>query len=248
MLGTETFLFDFVLIMFVALLVLLVFYWFRQPSVVAYIAAGVVIGPHALGLIHESSLIETLGEFGVVLLLFFIGMEVSIESLIKNWRVVVLGTLAQITASVCLTGVLGLFLDWPFAQILLLGFVISLSSTAVILQFLETKNLIPTRLGKDVIGVLVAQDLLIIPMLIALSAMGGSFSVSTMLLQIVGAVVLIGLFMFLWVKQFRLHQRSSASQPTMTTNYFSHLSFVSVSRSSVRCSICHSAWEHSSVA
>ena len=204
MLGADPLLIEFVLVMLSALVVLFVFYWLKQPSVVAYIAAGVMVGPFGLSLISDAHFIEILGEFGVVLLLFFIGMEVSIDSLIKNWRVVILGTLMQIAGSVFFIGTLGFLFDWGLERSILLGFVISLSSTAVILRFLESRGMIQTQIGKDVIGVLVAQDLLIIPMLITITAISGEFSLSNMLLQVAGMVVLLGLFVFSRIKKIKI--------------------------------------------
>ena len=94
--------------------------------------------------------------------------------------------------------VLGHFFDWELPRIVLLGFVTSLSSTAVVVSYLEAKGLLPTRLGRDVIGVLLAQDILIAPMIIIVSALGGTFSPSTLSLQIIGTVLIgFGLFFIL---------------------------------------------------
>jgi monovalent cation:H+ antiporter-2, CPA2 family len=195
---------EFFFIMLVALAGLLVFYWFKQPSAVAYIIAGIAIGPFGLHLISNTDLISVLGELGVILLLFFIGMQVPLKSLVENWRVVILGTILQIAASVGFMTLLGLFFDWPIARIVLLGFVISLSSTAVILKFLESRNLIHTKIGKDVIGILLAQDLLVIPMLITLSTLGGTFEISTLILQIAGMVLLGALLLIVVKRHFSL--------------------------------------------
>ena len=203
MMETDPFLLQFVLVMFAALSVLVVFYWFKQPSVVAYIAAGVLVGPHVFGFIEESAMIETLGHFGIVLLLFFIGTQVSLKTLVKNWRIVVVGTLMQILFSVALMGILGYFLNWEPARIILFGFVISLSSTAVILRFLESRGLLEKRIGKDVVGVLLAQDLFVIPMLITLSAMDGSFSPISLVIQLMGMVA-IGIILFMVLSK-RVH-------------------------------------------
>lgn len=191
-------LFEFVSVMFVALSILFVFYWIKQPSVVAYIIAGIVAGPFGLGLITQVSFIETLGGFGVLMLLFFIGMDISVSSLVKNWRVVILGSIFQVAGSVAVMALLGHFFDWELSRIVLLGFVTSLSSTAVVVSYLEAKGLLPTNVGRDVVGVLLAQDILIAPMIIIISALGGSFSPGTLALQIFGTIVIgVGLFFLL---------------------------------------------------
>lgn len=189
---------EYVLVMFVALSVLFVFNWLRQPSVVAYIVAGMIVGPFGFHLIHDAHMVELLGEFGVLMLLFFIGMEVSFVSLIKNWKIVIGGTILQIAGAILVMAVLGHFLDWEMSRIVLLGFVTSLSSTAVVLSFLEANNMLDSRVGKDVVGVLLAQDILIAPMLIAISAFGGHFTLSSLAIQLLGAAIIaVGLYFVL---------------------------------------------------
>ena len=113
------------------------FQFFRQPQLVAYICAGIILGPSGLGFIDDIKTIEHLGALGVTLLLFFIGMEVSPMQLARGWRIAVIGTLLQIVISVLIVWIVGLSLGWSMARIVLLGFVISLSSTAVVLNDLR---------------------------------------------------------------------------------------------------------------
>ena len=202
--ATGNLLLEFVLIMFVALSVLFVFNWLRQPAIVAYIIAGMIAGPYGLHLITEAHVVEVLGEFGVLMLLFFIGMEVSVTSLLRNWKVVIGGTLLQIAGSVLVMALLGHFFDWPLSRIVLLGFVTSLSSTAVVLSYLETRGMIDSRVGKDVVGVLLAQDILIAPMLIIISAFGGSFTMTSLITQLVGVVVIAAGLFFIMRKKITL--------------------------------------------
>ncbi|MEL7372380.1 MAG: cation:proton antiporter, partial [Myxococcota bacterium] len=104
----------------------------KQPHVIVYLIAGIILGPSGLRLVEDNAIIDRVGALGMLLLLFFIGMEVSVAKLVELWRVAVIGTGAQIMVSVGLTAMIGLFLDWTWARIVLLGFVISLSSTAVV--------------------------------------------------------------------------------------------------------------------
>lgn len=103
-------------------------------------------------------------------------MEVSPRKLIDNWKVSVLGTLAQIVISVGCVWPLGMLMDWPLERIILFGFVISLSSTAVVLKLLEDWKEIDTKVGQNVLAILLAQDLAVIPMLIILGMLGDSSS------------------------------------------------------------------------
>ncbi len=104
----------------------------------------------------------------LVLLLFFIGLEVDLRQLSSRWRVAVLGSLLQTVVSVAVVWLIGQWLNWPLPRIILMGFVITLSSTPVVLRTLSELGLLNTNLGANVLGVLVAQDLLAIPMLIIL--------------------------------------------------------------------------------
>ena len=109
----------------------------RQTHVIIYIITGVILGPHVTGIVDDSELVGSLGSLGLVLMLFFIGMEISLKQLISNWKVPVIGTIIQILLSCLTVWIIGSFFDWSLARVLTLGFVISLSSTAVIIKLLQ---------------------------------------------------------------------------------------------------------------
>lgn len=164
----------------------------RQPQVIGYLLAGVTIGPFGLALLTDTELASRLGSFGVVLLLFFVGMEVAPRQLIARWRIAVIGTLAQVALSVALVIPIGLWFDWPIERVVLLGFVTSLSSTAVIIKLLRDSGEINRKEGQDILGILLAQDLIIIPMLIIVGLMGGEApSWSGLGLQVGGSIVIV---------------------------------------------------------
>lgn len=174
----------------------------KQPHVVGYLIAGVIIGPHGIALVSDEATLSRFGAIGVVLLLFFIGMEVSPRKLVDNWKVAVLGTLAQIAISVGCVWPLGLLMDWPLERILLIGFVISLSSTAVVLKLLEDWKEIDTKVGQNVLAILLAQDLAVIPMLIILGMLGDSGSEpGNVFLQIAGALMISLIVGYIAIKQ-----------------------------------------------
>ncbi len=173
------------------LLIGLAFQLFRQPQLVAYIIAGVVIGPAGLGIVHDLAIIERLGALGVTLLLFFIGMEISPRQLARGWRIAIFGTLAQILISVATTWSIGTLLDWSMARIVLLGFVISLSSTAVVLKLLKDRNELDSPAGQNVMLILLAQDLAVVPMLIAVSMMSGQAPDKALIAkQVIGGIAM----------------------------------------------------------
>ncbi|MCF7861091.1 cation:proton antiporter [Candidatus Woesearchaeota archaeon] len=183
---------SFVIIVFVALFIGAILRIMKQPSVIAYIITGLILGPFGFGLIKDTNLISNLGNFGVVLLLFFAGMEMSLSKLISKWRIAILGTIFQILISVGVVYVLGYFLDWTFGRILLIGFVISLSSTAVVLKILDMKNETKTQTGQEAISILLVQDVAIIPMIMLVSVMGGDgIDYHILTLQLIGSILAI---------------------------------------------------------
>ena len=174
----------------------------RQPYVTGYLITGIILGPHGIALIEDDVLLGRLGAIGVVLLLFFIGMEVSPKKLLDNWKIAVIGTLLQIAISVGCVWPLGLFLDWPIDRIILIGFVISLSSTAVVLKLLQDWKEFESRVGQNVLVILLAQDLAIIPMLIILSMMGDSQAdTGNIWLQAIAAVSMIIIVGYIAIKE-----------------------------------------------
>ncbi len=165
-------LFDFVLISFVVVATLLALHALRQPSPVAYIVAGILIGPFGFGFFQDVELLSRLGEIGVIILLFFMGAEFTLPRLQDSWRTMLLGTLGQIALTVLLISMLGFFLGWEVERSILLAFVAVPSSTAVVFKLLRDQKLHDTRLGREVAGVLVMQDLMLVPMLLVISALG----------------------------------------------------------------------------
>ncbi len=143
------------------------------PSLVVYLLAGLVLGPEGLRVLEDREMLGRIGEFGVLFLLFFVGMEMSLPRLQASWKVALGGTLLQIGASVGLTFALGALLGWPLGRSVLLGFVLSLSSTAVVLRLLADRKETDTPVGQDVIGILLAQDLAIVPMLMVVTFLSG---------------------------------------------------------------------------
>lgn len=139
---------------------------FHQPHVIAYLIVGIVIGPWGLSLITGTDTIARLGAAGVVFLLFFVGMETDPKKLVENWKLAIFGTLFQIILSVTFVWILGLFFHWGIERVILIGFVISLSSTAIVIKLLQDSNTLDSKVGQGALAILLAQDLAIIPMLI----------------------------------------------------------------------------------
>ena len=145
----------------------------KQPVLLGYLIAGVVVGPTGLGLIKEIVQVETLAQFGVAFLLFALGVEFSFSELKKVKAISLGGGGLQIALTILVTTVASLGLGWVTspAQGVFLGAILSLSSTAVVLKCLMERNETGTPHGQVMLGVLVVQDLALGLMLAVLPAL-----------------------------------------------------------------------------
>lgn len=174
----------------------------KQPYVIAYIITGIILGPHGFGVVNNQDQISYLGSLGLILLMFFIGMEISLPKLLSFWRIIIIGTLVQILLSLLVVSVMGQFFSWPLNRIIMLAFVICLSSTAVVIKLLQDNNETHSVAGRLVIGILLAQDISIVPMLIILSYVGGEQNSDyTLILQLVGGSLFLLLVYWLLKKK-----------------------------------------------
>jgi len=175
---------------------------FKQPPILGYILAGILLGPSGLELIHSREQVNLLAELGVLLLLFVVGMDLSLRTFKKVWYVSTLCTVLQVSASILISAVLAKFFGWSFGLSLLLGFVLSLSSTAVVVKMLESIGEMRTDTGQMAIGVLIAQDLAIVPMILLLRNLDKQWYDPSLIFKVVLSVGLIaGLIVYLSRKQ-----------------------------------------------
>ncbi|MDD5759708.1 MAG: cation:proton antiporter, partial [Desulfobulbaceae bacterium] len=160
---------DIVVIVIAALLGALIAQKLKQPLLLGYIFAGVLVGPHTgwetIGDIHE---IELLAEIGVALLLFALGLEFSLSELKPVRKIALLGTPIQIFLTIGAGFFIGKYLGWSTVNSLWFGALISLSSTMVTLKTLMGQGLLGTLSSRVMIGMLIVQDLAVIPMMIIL--------------------------------------------------------------------------------
>lgn len=143
------------------------------PLILGYIAAGIILGPFTGGLtVTEVHDIELLAEIGVALLLFVLGIEFSFKELRPVRWIALIGTPFQIVICIVLGLGVGQMLGWEQVPSLWLGAIISLSSTMVVLKTLESQDLMGTLSSRVMIGMLIVQDLALVPMLIILPKIG----------------------------------------------------------------------------
>jgi len=143
----------------------------RQPTIVGYLLTGVVAGPFGLGLISETAAVEVLAEVGVALLLFTIGLELSLEKLYRMKQFVLGAGSLQLLSSVLLT--CGLLVWWGLSarEGIFWGFLVSASSTAIVMKLLHERRELETVHGRITLGILLFQDLCVVPMMALLPAL-----------------------------------------------------------------------------
>ncbi len=177
----------------------------KLPPTLGYLAVGVVIGPHALALAENSEVVRYLGEFGVVFLMFVIGLEFNLPKL-RSMRRHVFGLgLLQVVLTMLLATLGSLFLasmaptlwkmNWQTA--LALSGAIAMSSTAIVVKLLKERLELDSEHGKRVMGALLFQDLAVVPLLVLIPALGTSPDKLFMALALAGlkAAVLVGLLL-----------------------------------------------------
>ena len=170
----------------------------RLPTIVGFMITGVLIGPYALGLIRDVEAIEVLAEIGVVLLLFTIGLEFSLRRILEMQRIFLLGGGLQVTLTVLLFTVLAYAIGRPVNQALFFGFIFALSSTAIVLKSYIDRAEIDAPHGRAGVGILLFQDLSIVPMMLmipVLSGKEGGSPTRVALTLAVAIVAVIGIFL-----------------------------------------------------
>ena len=166
----------------------------NQPTVVGYLLTGIVAGPFGLRLIPETAGVEILAEVGVALLLFTIGLELSIAKLAKMREVVLGAGSMQIGATVlaCLGGLI--LVGFAVRESLFWGFLVAASSTAIVLKLLQERGVLETVHGRIVLGVLLFQDLCVVPMMALVPALAapGAAQAFDILFALVKSLAVVG--------------------------------------------------------
>ena len=190
---------DIVIIFALSTFVNLFFSKIKIPTVVGYLLTGVIAGPYFLKLITGMHEIELMAEIGVVLLMFTIGMEFSLKHLLKIRQVVFLGGLMQVMLTAALFWVVTYFYDMDAQSGLFLSFLGALSSSAIVLKILQERSEITSNYGRTVLGILIFQDILLVPLILFTNILGDkSVELSEQLGWLLVKTVGIILFVLRW--------------------------------------------------
>jgi len=186
---------DIVIIFGMSIGVLFVCSRLRIPSIVGFLLTGVLAGPYGLGVIKAVHEVEVLAEIGVVLLLFTIGMEFSLEGLVRIRKSALLGGSLQVGLTILATSVLvHMQIGRTVRESLFIGFLVSLSSTAIVLKVLQERAEIDSPHGRTSLAILIFQDLIVIPMMLftpLLAGTEGEISRSLLLLLAKGIGIIL---------------------------------------------------------
>ncbi|NVL89690.1 MAG: cation:proton antiporter [Desulfobacterales bacterium] len=167
----------------------------RVPTIVGFLLTGILAGPYGLGLIKAVHEVEILAEVGVVLLLFTIGIEFSLKGLLRIKKSALLGGSLQVLLTFWVTFVIARQLGQPIGVSIFMGFLISLSSTAIVLKLLQEKAVVDSPHGRTILGILIFQDIIIVPMILVTPLIAGATggSGTSVLVLVAKGIGIIGL-------------------------------------------------------
>lgn len=165
---------EIVIIFALSIGVLLLCHRLKLPGVVGFLVTGVLCGPHGFGLVRGLDDVQNLATIGIVLLLFTVGMEFSIKNIIKYKYFFFGGGVLQVFLTLATTMFISRYLlDRPWNESIFLGFLISLSSTAIVLRALDENGERESPHGRLILGVLIFQDIIAVPMMLAVPLLAG---------------------------------------------------------------------------
>lgn len=165
---------EIVIIFGLSVVIILAFQKLKIPAIIGFLITGIVAGPHGLGLIHAGEDIEILAEIGVIFLLFVIGIEFSLKSLLAIKRTVFWGGLMQVGLTIGVTALVTLGLGKAWNEAVFVGFLFALSSTAIVLKMLQERGETNAPHGRIAVAILIFQDLIVVPMMLVAPLMPGN--------------------------------------------------------------------------
>jgi CPA2 family monovalent cation:H+ antiporter-2 len=199
---------DLLLIFGLGVLVVVVFHRARLPPIVGFLVTGLLCGPFGFGLVDGVEHVEALAEIGVVLLLFTVGIEFSVEELSRVRTFLLTGGALQVSLTLGATTAAAMAFGLRLPVAIFLGMLVALSSTAIVIRMLADHNELDAPHGRAAIGILIFQDLVVVPMVLVTPFLGGAGGDMKDLLFVIGkAGVFIGLAIVAarWVVPWLLH-------------------------------------------
>ncbi len=193
---------DMVVIMGIGVAIVAIFHRFKIPTIAGFIVAGMVVGPKGLGFVNDMHQVQVLAEIGVTLLLFGIGLEFPLDRLRRLWKIILIGGFIQVGLSIGVSFLIAKYIGLAWEASLLTGFIVAVSSTAIVLKGLEQRGEIDAPHGRFTVGILIFQDLCVVPMIMIIPFLGSKNGMTTDVIMtlieslIIIAVVLVASRMF----------------------------------------------------
>lgn len=179
-----------------SIFVLLICYRYKIPEIVGFLITGILAGPYVLGIFTNTADIEYLADIGIVLLLFTIGIEFSFKRLLELKKQFLIGGTLQVILTFLAATIASAALGISYNTSILIGFAISLSSTAIVLRLLQDRDDIDSPHGRIIVGILIFQDIASVVMMLIIQLMTGASvsmieAVPLMIVEAIGIIVLV---------------------------------------------------------
>ncbi|GAA0756383.1 cation:proton antiporter domain-containing protein [Psychroflexus lacisalsi] len=192
---------EIVVVLGISIVIILAFQKLKVPSILGFLFAGIIVGPSAFNLLSSSHEVELLSEIGIIFLLFIIGIELSFSGLMKIKKTVFIGGGLQVGGTILVTALVAMALGVEINTAVFLGFLISLSSTAIVLKMLQEKGEIKSPHGKVALGILIFQDIIVVPMMLLTPILAGkSDNIGETLLILLAKLIGVGIVVFVLQK------------------------------------------------
>ncbi len=187
---------DIIVIFGLSIAVLFVCHRLHVPAVVGYLLTGIFVGPYGFGLVNAVHEVEILAEIGIVLLLFTIGIEFSLEKLLQIRKSVLMGGSLQVLLTFGAAFLIARQLGQAFSEAVFIGFLVALSSTAIVLKLIQERAEVDSPHGRTTLGILIFQDIIIVPMILITPLLAGAAgnlgeSVFVLLAKAIGIILLV---------------------------------------------------------
>lgn len=189
---------DVVIILGLSVLIILLFNKMKIPPILGFLITGIVSGPHGLNLVNAGHEVELLSEIGIIFLLFVIGIEFSLKGLVSIRKTVLWGGLMQVGGTIGITTLCAVWMDIPLTTAIFIGFLFSLSSTAIVLKMFQEKGEINSPHGKVTVGILIFQDIIVVLMMLVTPLLAGQ-SENPLYELLVLAIKLVGILVVLFL-------------------------------------------------
>ena len=194
-------LYDIIIIFALSIVILFLFHKLKLPSIIGFLLTGLLAGPFGFGLVKSVHEVEILSEIGILLLLFTIGIEFSLKEMVQLKKPVLIGGSIQVILTIIIVTVISNSVAQSINEAIFIGFLVALSSTAILLKIYSDKGEIETPHGRILLSILIFQDIIVVVMILVTPILAGSSSnILTAILTLAAKTIGVILFVFVGTK------------------------------------------------